>query len=152
MQMPGMRGMSQCPRTVIMLPPVQFFDIAGDRLQLTADQKQKIKDIMDKATQASRPLVEKSAQANDALKTALFTPGKDAASIQSLANDAEKAEDAIISADLDTWNQIKSVLTADQLPKLRDMMTMGPRNMAPPMARLRVAPPAGAPPPAPPDQ
>ncbi len=69
MQMPGMRPMSQCPRTAIMLPPVQFFDMAGERLGLTADQKQNIKGIMEKATQASRPLVEKSSQANDALKT-----------------------------------------------------------------------------------
>ena len=118
---PGMGGMTPCPATALAPPPAGFVDRA-EPLQLTDDQKTKLKDILAKGEETLMPLRQKAGEASRTLRQALFAPEFDAQKVAQLAAEAEKAETAIIKAEIDVWAKIRGVLTADQVTKLQDMM------------------------------
>jgi Spy/CpxP family protein refolding chaperone len=116
-----------------MTPQTTLLDRAADTLQLTDDQKTRLTTIITKNDQALQPLMQKSAQAAQALRAAILAPTYDAQKVKELSVVAEKAETDVINARINTWTEIRAVLTADQSAKLQSVMTMplgqrGPRR------------------------
>lgn len=156
---PGMMGggMMSCPAMAVAPPPAGLVARA-EALQLSDDQKTKLKDILAKSEETLIPLRQKAAEASRALRQAVFAPEFDAQKVKQLATDAEKAEAAIVSAEIETWAQIRGVLAADQLTKLQELtgLRMGPglggggRRGGPGGQPAPPPPPAEAPPPPPP--
>lgn len=136
--MPGgpgrmMRMGGTCPAMALNLPPAMMIDRAGEMLQLTDEQKTNLKSALDKGEQTLRPLRDKSNAATGALRDGALSATCDATKLKSLASDAEKAESAVLNAELDAWTQLKGILTAEQLGKMRDMMSRrGPGMMGMP--------------------
>lgn len=146
----GPRGMGgfgmSCPAMAVMPPQVGMLDRMADALQLTEDQMTKLRTAMTKSDEAMRPLSRSAADSSRALRDALMAPEFNAQKVKDLAATAEKAEAALVSARIDEWAQIRSILTADQAKQLQGMMTMqrpgpGQRPGGPP------PPGAGGPPP-----
>jgi Spy/CpxP family protein refolding chaperone len=126
--------MMSCPAMAVMTPQAQMFERVADILQLTDDQKTKLTDIIAKNEQTLQPLMQKCSQAAQALRAAILAPTYDAQKVKELSVIAEKAEADVINARIDTWTQIRSVLTTEQAAKLQAAMTMprGPGGMRPP--------------------
>ncbi len=155
----GMRGAMgggmACPAIATMPPTARMIDRVADTLQLTQDQATKLKAAMTKCEETTLSLSQKAADATKALRDALLAPTYDAQKVKDLAAAAEKAEAALVSARIDEWTQIRSILTADQVKKLQEAMAV-PRGGQRPVGRQRPgAPPPGpdeAPPPPPPGE
>ena len=151
MGMPGMGGpggfrpMQPCAANALNLPQPMLFGMAADRLKLSNEQVDKLKTMVITAEQALRPLRDKSREATDALRAGVFDPGKDAQALRELADKAEKAEAAVISAQLDAWVKLKAELKPEQLAIMQDIMGRGRGGPMPMMI-----PPNNNPPPAPP--
>lgn len=149
----GMRvgmGMGSCPAMTLTPPSARMLERA-DMLQLSDDQKTKLNDVLSKGDQTLAPLREAAGKASRALRTAVMGSEADAQKIAQLVADAQKTEAAIINAEIQIWGQIKSVLSAEQMTKLQELLASragmgGGRN------RNRPGPGAGgeAPPPPPP--
>ena len=118
---PGVKGGVSCPAMALAPPPAMVFERA-DALQLTDDQKTKLKDSLAKGEETLQPLRQKAMEATRALREALFAASFDAAKVSELAASAEKADAAIVKAEVETWTQIRSILTADQVTKLQELM------------------------------
>lgn len=144
----GFRPMMACPASALMPPPVMMIEMASERLQLTNEQVNKLKTLLGNADQTLRPLRDKSREATEALRGAVFAPDKDAKALQELAGNAEKAEAAVTSAEVDIWTQVKSILKPEQLKMMQEMMGRGPGRQMPMMPPPGgPQPPAGPPPP-----
>gem|GEM_PF-2908975 len=100
-------------------PPAAMIDSIADNLQLTSDQKTKLSAILTKADETLRPLRQKSGQTAIALRDAVLDSNYDAQKVAQLLADAQKADAAVITAEMQTWDQIRPVLSADQLNKLK---------------------------------
>jgi len=101
-------------------------DGMASELQLTRDQVTKLKSSLTKYEKTLEPLQARAAQASQALRSALFAANYNAANVKTLAAKAEKAEAGVISASIDAWTQVRSVLRADQAGKLQGLMTRRP--------------------------
>jgi Spy/CpxP family protein refolding chaperone len=89
---------------------------------LTDDQMSKIKYAISKNRDTLRPLQQKSVEASRALRAAVLSSAYDPANVKTLAAAAEKAEADVVSASIDAWTNIRSILTADQAAKLQELM------------------------------
>jgi len=123
----GARMMS-CPAAALAPPQAMMLDRAAETLQLTDEQKGKLRDVTTKSEEAMRPILQKASEASLALRAAVLAPEYDAEKVKQLVTNAQRAEDQVINARLATWAQIRSVLTADQLAKLQEVMTMRRRG------------------------
>jgi len=148
----GMGGMGRgggfSTAMAVMPPQPMFFERNAEELQLTEDQKTKLKDVMMKSEQSMVPLMQKANKASTALRTGLLSADSDAAKIKTLVSDAQKAEADIVTARLDTWAKMKAELKPEQLAKMQDLMTRRPGPGGP--GGPGVPPGPGAPPPPPP--
>jgi len=134
---PGGPGgpMMACPAMAVMPPPSMMFEREAKTLQLTHDQLAKIKKALSKNEQAMKSLRKASADTTKALRTALTAPTYNAAAVKALAVKAEKAEASIVNANIDTWTQIRDVLSKTQTAKLQKAMSArrpGPFGPPPP--------------------
>ncbi len=139
-------GFGSCPVMGIAPPPAAIVDRA-EALQLTDDQKTKLRHALANGEQTLTPLRQKAAEASRALRQAIFAAEFDAQSVQQLATDAMKAETAVLNAEIAVWTQIRGILTSEQVAKLQDLVG---RGMAPGMGGGRRggpgSPPGGPPP------
>lgn len=137
--------MSSPAMALVPLPPGAI-DRASEALGLTDDQTTKLKAAVSDSELSIHSLSQKSADATRSLHDALMASDYDAQKVKNLAAAAEKAEAAVISARIDEWTQVRSVLTADQSKGLQGMGTQRPgRDMRP----GGPPPGAGTPPPGP---
>jgi len=121
-------GSQTCPLSAFQLPPAAMFRYISQKLQLSEDQSKKLLDIVTKSEQTLTPLRAKAQEAINKLQAALVAEQYDAANVQVLAQNAQRAEAAIITAEIDTWTQIRSLLTAEQV-KLFVEMIQDPMKM-----------------------
>lgn len=146
----GVGGGMSCPAMAAMAPPSAVIDRMAETLGLTKSQVTKLRAAMTKCEESIKSLSQKSGEATKAMRDAIAASDYDAQKVTDLANAAVKAEVAVLSARLDEWTQIRSILTADQAKGLQESMTMQrpgqvPRPAGPP-------PDDGAMPPPPRDQ
>jgi len=119
-----MRG-GTCPAMAIAPPPAAFVDRA-DALQLSDEQKGKLKAVLTKSEEDLKALRPKAAEATRALREALFAAASDQQKLTQLATDAAKADATVLNAEVQTWVQIRGILTADQLAQLQKMLNVRP--------------------------
>jgi Spy/CpxP family protein refolding chaperone len=112
-------GMS-CPAMAIMPPSAMMLE-RMDTLQLTDEQKTNLQTIAEKSDQTLLPLRQKAQQAAQALRTAVVSASYDEVKVAKLVADAQKAEAAVITAELQVWSQVRPVLTPEQLTALQTM-------------------------------
>ncbi|MDH7601877.1 MAG: periplasmic heavy metal sensor [Armatimonadota bacterium] len=111
-------GFGMCATMAVAPPTAAMVDRMTD-LQLTEDQATRLKSILTESEKQLMSLRQKVADACRALREAVFAEQYDSAKVQALASEAQKAESAVLSAELQTWAQIRSVLTAEQVNKLQ---------------------------------
>jgi Spy/CpxP family protein refolding chaperone len=102
-----------------------MFDGANKAVNLTSGQKARIGQITAKYDAAQRTLTEKAAGASKAFRAALMAEKYDVKNVKRLAAAAEKAESAVVSARIDEWTQLRSVLKARQISECDKMMGRG---------------------------
>jgi len=127
---PGGPGMS-CPAMAVTPPQSAMLERMADQLQLTDEQSTKLNEVITKNQQTMTTLSQKAAEATKALRTAVLASEFDVQKVKDLATAAEKAEAAVIAADIDEWAQIRSILTADQITTMREMTSKQGTRQAP---------------------
>ncbi len=148
--------MGGSPSAALNPPSAQFVNRGATSLSLTQEQTEKLTAILTKSDTNLAALRQKVQTASQALRTAVLAPTYDAAKVKQLLADAQAADTALINAELQTWLDLRAVLTADQLGKLQTVMqrpgfggfgggTRGTRGNRP--GGGNNPPPAGTPPP-----
>ncbi|MEN6372925.1 MAG: periplasmic heavy metal sensor [Armatimonadota bacterium] len=140
----GRFGMS-CPVMAVMPPQSASIDRLSESLQLTEDQTSKLKSVLTKNEETVNALSKKSAEAAKALRTAVMADDFSAENVKLLADKAEKAEAAVVSAIIDEWVQIRAILTTDQVKTMQETMSKhqgsGQRPSGPPPGADDLTPP-----------
>lgn len=131
-----------CPANALTIMPSSAVETSAERLGLTSDQVTSLKNALAKSEEALRPLLQKSADATKALRAALTAPEYDAANVAKLAQNAITAETAIINARINTWTQVRGILTADQVAKLTQHRNLAKPAQRPTTEQMPAPPPA----------
>ena len=114
-------GMS-CPAMAIAPPQAAMIDRMADTLALTDDQKTKLTAALTKGEDGLKDLRTKADAAAKALHDAVLAPEYDAANVMQLLTDAQKIEASIGASEVQTWTDVRAILTADQVTKLSAAM------------------------------
>ncbi len=122
---PGGGGMVTCAMMASAPPPAVVWDALASMLGLTDEQVSKLKEISSKSEESISGLRKNAANAAEALRTALFASSYDAQKVAELSAAAQKAEAAVISANVNQWTQIRAILTTDQASSLKNAMATG---------------------------
>lgn len=140
-------GMGMCAAMTVAPPTVAMLERATD-LQISDEQAARLKGVLSESEKQLTSLRQKAADACRALREAILADQYDAAEVQRLASEAQKAESAVLNAALQTWTQIRSILTADQVRKLQSAVGPwdGPRPGGPPGGARQPGGFAGPPP------
>ena len=96
------------------------------KLSLTDEQAESLKEVVKESESNMQTLTKKASEASQALKNALYASEYDATKVKSLATTAQTAEAAIVTARIDVWTQIRSILSASQVSKLKELMNSQP--------------------------
>ncbi len=137
---PGAPGPVPSAAAALAVPPPQLGRAIAQRLQLSEEKGKKLQEILDKAPERLRPLRRSCADAVDALRTALFAPEKDGPSLRQLMDRANEAEAEVSRDELSLCNEIRALLSAEQLRELGEMLLKPGRRVGP------FEPPEGVPP------
>jgi len=109
--------------SLLVAPPnIQLLLNNQDKLQLSDEQKTKVRDLLTAAGKTRRVLVEKLSKAADELKPALLADKFDVNHMNELAEAARKAETDLMNVDIETWSKLREILTTDQVKQLRNIM------------------------------
>jgi Spy/CpxP family protein refolding chaperone len=122
---PGMGGgqpmfAPQGGLTMALMPPTPQYFMRNDKLQLTEDQKTKLRTAMMNADKTRQPLIDKLKMATDAIRPAILADTYNPKTIQDLTAKAEKAEQDLFAANIDVWTQIRGILTPEQMKIARE--------------------------------
>lgn len=113
----GPKGPAPSAMAVLLPPPAGAVDQITKALSLTTTQAADLKTALTASDATIQPLLKAAGDSAKALRDAVFAGGT-ADQITQLTADAQQAELAVIEASVNTWGQIKSILTADQFAKL----------------------------------
>lgn len=119
--MGGMMGM--CPAMAVAPPSSMMIERSADTLGLSADQKTKLSALLTKNEATVAKLRESAQAASRALRDAVMAPTFDSAKASSLLVAAQKADAAVSDANLQTWVQVRTILTPAQVTKLSEATT-----------------------------
>src|SRR5690349_15061749 len=112
---PGRMGPPISVAMAVMPPHADMIDRMGGQLNLTEDQKAKLKDALIASDNTIKPLVKSAADACRALHDGVLANDSTPANLTGLASAASTAENAVVTSSLDTWAHVRTILTADQL-------------------------------------
>jgi Spy/CpxP family protein refolding chaperone len=90
-----------------------------ERLDLSADQRDRVKQILDSHRQEQEAIVERQMAARNALETAITSPGFDESLIRSRAADVAAIEADQTVARARIYAEVFQILTSDQQSKLK---------------------------------
>ena len=107
------------PSTALNPPGTQFVSRAAITLSLTQEQTEKLTAILTKSESTLTPLRQKLANASTAVRNAVVAATYDAENVKKLLADAMAAETTLVNAQLQTWVELRAVLSADQLARLQ---------------------------------
>ncbi|MGQ9454850.1 MAG: periplasmic heavy metal sensor [Armatimonadota bacterium] len=113
-------GMGMCAAMAIAPPSAAMMDRFAGLLE--DDQPARLKAVLEDSDKKLATLREKAADASRALRQAVFAEGFNLAEVQSLAAEAQKAEAAILNAEIQTWAQIRGILNSKQVGMLQDLL------------------------------
>lgn len=114
----GMMGM--CPAMASAPPSLMMIERGGEALALTADQKTKLTAVLTKHDKNAGNLRTAAQQASKALHDAIYAPTFDSAKVASLLAAAQKADAAMSTANVQTWAEIRTILTPAQVNALSE--------------------------------
>jgi Spy/CpxP family protein refolding chaperone len=117
----GMMGM--CPAMASAPPSLMMIDRNAETLGLTADQKTKLTAALTKHDTNLGKLRTAAQQASKALHDAIYAPTFDSAKVNTLLAAAQKADAAISTANVQSWTEIRSILTPAQVAALSEATT-----------------------------
>ena len=112
-----------CPAMATMPLRTGMIDRMGQTLKLTSSQTAKLKKISAANTKKIDSLQQAAEKSSQSLRSAMLASKYNSKNIKSLAAKAEKAEAAVVNANIDEWTQIRSILTASQLTKLKSTIS-----------------------------
>ena len=118
----GMGGGITCPSMALAPPPAMLIDRV-DTLQLSDEKKANLKAVLTKSDDALMPLRQKAVESSRALREAVMASTYDAEKVKQLVTDAQNADEAIMTAELKAWVEIRAAITPDQFSKLKEFMT-----------------------------
>ncbi len=105
------------------LPPLQWPEALAQPLQLSEDQVNRLMDLMLTAEKTIRPIRQTAAKAAEALRSAQFDKGVTPGRIKEAAATAQKVETALVTTQLEAWQQIRNILSAEQLKRLQMILS-----------------------------
>ncbi len=117
----GMMGM--CPAMASAPPSLMMIDRNAETLGLTADQKTKLTAALTRHDTNLGNLRTAAQQASKALHDAIYAPTFDSAKVNTLLAAAQKADAAISTANVQSWTEIRSILTPAQVAALSEATT-----------------------------
>ncbi len=132
---PGGPGMMPHERTAPMmpppvsaaistsLPPLQWPEAFAQPLRLSEEQINRLMDLMLTVEKAIRPIRQTAAKTSEALRSVQFDKGVTPARIREAALASQKAETALVNTQLEAWQQIRSILSAEQLRRLQMILS-----------------------------
>ena len=123
-QGPGPRGPREGEGGPGFGPPIGML---AERLGLSDDQKAQIKALREKSQEANEPLFDAARKARQALDKALEADSPDVTTIGQLALAMHAAQKKVDAAQRAAFEEMKSILTPEQLEKLEQ----GPRGFGP---------------------
>lgn len=124
----GFGGMTSAVMAVAP-PQSTMLDREAQMLGLTEEQVAQLKPILTNGEKTIKPLSQKAADASKALREAVLAKEFDNEKVKTLTAAAQKAELAVINAEIDEWSKIRPVLTADQIATLQKMGGQRPPMM-----------------------
>lgn len=118
---PGAMGIHRmsCPAMATMPPQAGRIDSLAKTLQLSKDQIAKLKKVSAESDKKLKPLSEQAAKSTQALRSAVLASKYNVKSVKELAAKAQKAEAAIVTANIDAWTKTRAILTTSQAAKLQ---------------------------------
>ena len=149
----GFAGGITCPAMALSPPPAMLIDRV-DTLQLSDEKKANLKAVLTKIDDALRPSRQKAIESSRALREAVMASTYDAEKVKLLVPEAQNADAAILTAELQAWVEIRAAITPDQFSKLQEFMTSRRMGAGQGGRQRRPAPDGGTttpPPPAPAD-
>ncbi len=125
----GQGGMMQVSVMTVVTPPTTVMvDRLADQLELTTSQITQLKVVITAGNTTIKALSTKSVKLAQALQAALLAADYDDAKVKELVAPAQKAETAVITASIDVWTKIRSILNVDQIAALKVMMAQQNRK------------------------
>jgi len=115
---------------ILPMPSAPLLNRLTDILALSSDQQTKIGEIARKSNAKLQPLVDEQNKAAQALIAAVAKPKSEKSEIQKAVEAAQKAESAVIAAQIEFWTEVKASITDEQAEKLNQMLASsfaGPR-------------------------
>jgi Spy/CpxP family protein refolding chaperone len=118
---PGMRPMGPPPSPCALnavnagMPMLFMF---GDQINLSKTQQSK---LMQMDRKSMMPLMKKATDATEKLRTAMLAKNFDDKKVQQLSAESSKAEAALVQNSIQTWKNVRKILTAKQLKKLAEL-------------------------------
>lgn len=100
----------------------------ANRLGLTEEQKTQWKAIHEKERETGKPLMEAARAAKDAFDKALESDNADAATIGQAAIAMREAREKLEAHHQATFEEVKAILTPEQLAQFEEMQKRGPRR------------------------
>lgn len=119
-----MGGGMMCAAMAVTPPQISAIERLCDSAQLSEAQLTKLDTVLGKSSLSG--LQKKSSAATKALREAITGSKFDADKVKALSAKAEKAEADVVSASIDTWSKVFSILSPEQGAKLRESMSRQP--------------------------
>lgn len=142
----GMGFRMTCPAMALSPPSAMMLE-RTESLSLTEDQNTRLKEVLAKSEEMLTPLRLKASDENQALRTAILGADYDHQKVVQLAAAAQKAESAIVDEELNTWKQIRSIITDKQAEQLQQMYSRPFGGLSGPGGAMRNAPSSNVQPP-----
>jgi Spy/CpxP family protein refolding chaperone len=140
-------GQAPPPARIFPAPPVvgvlqvinvNAMPMLSGRLGLTSEQEPKVRDLLRQSDEALKPRITAQRAAAEKFITLLAKPDSNAADITAAADEASKADSAILSEKVKTFVALRDMLTETQKAELGKLMSdvstpWRPKPTAPPI-------------------
>lgn len=138
---PGAQGMGL--QGILMPPRPQQLEKLYQAIGATEEQKQQINALQEECKNKVKPVMEEKHAAMKEVAETLRNPEASQGQLESAVNKVEKADKAIVDAELAFWKGFKKVLTSEQQAKLADVMKQKGEGSGPGMGREGMKPGGG---------
>jgi len=151
MMMPGPGGAPMgppptCGLGVIGVPPIMFFLQFAPQIRLSDEQQGKLMELFGKKMQTGKPLTDKAMGAARDLRDAVMAKDLDPMKVEALAAESAKAEAVLVQDAIQTWKEIRGILTGEQMQTVLAILKqppMPPPGMFPGMGQMGPGMPGG---------
>lgn len=112
-----------CILGAVRVVGLQSLPFLIDRLKLTSDQQTKVTDILTKADNEAKPLIEAQRKAAESFATAVSKPNAAQSEVTTAGQNAMKAESSLLDQKIKSLFALESVLTDEQKKAFTEVLT-----------------------------